>query len=560
MRPPSVGHVVVTSSLFQLISHQGAILQQQQQRQQTRLFLSTRASQTCRRRCRNDVSFERYSILDRGRGRRPLYYGRDYHVTQSFGGIGSSYTPKRRGRSLVSSRRRRQQLFTTSSTSSSEEGTAITTTRSSTSAAGGDDNDTTDLKGIMNDDTESSTTNDSTSSSSSSTTRSSTSVPSFLTAASKCGLDPYQNRFHCPIVYHEHYSFDGWPPNHTFPMDKFERIASSLLQRSSTSSNLPRPLVRSIDDFYRPLDLDDIPMEWITSITDNDFVTRFVNGQLTSEESKQIGFREQTTNPNLIRRTILEVIGTMLTCQLAYNYGGVACNVAGGTHHASPTNGAGYTILNDLAIASNFILNPSLNGGSIRGINKVLVIDCDVHQGDGTAKFRNIINKDETEERFVTLSIHCESNYPHPKATSTYDIGVQDGMEDDEYIDLLQATIDDVLYLHGGTCSNNKDRTSNDLFVLYDAGVDIYKGDKLGKLNISEDGIRHRDRYIIEKCVSMGIPIACVVGGGYDKDIDALARRHAILHEEAGYVWRKYQLHNKGREKEQWQIENEMVK
>ena len=129
-------------------------------------------------------------------------------------------------------------------------------------------------------------------------------------------------------------------------------------------------------------------------------------------------------------------------------------------------------------------------------------------------------------------------------------------MEDEEYIDLLQATIDDVLYLHGSTKNNNKGGSSSsdnisdkaatdDLFVLYDAGVDIYKDDKLGRLNISEDGIRKRDRYIIEKCVSMGIPIACVVGGGYDKDVDALARRHCILHEEASYVWRKYQLYKK---------------
>ena len=379
MRPPSVVHAVVTSSLIQLISHRGSLLQR---RQQTRLFLSARPSQTSRRRSRsNESSLVRYSILDRGRGRRPLYYGGGYYATRSFGGIGSSYTPQRRGPLVLSSQQQQQeqQRFATSNASPSEDGTvaatSTTTSRSSTSAVGGDD-DIAELKGTMNNEGSSTIGLSSSFSSSSSTSSSTTkSVPSFLTAASKCGLHPYENRFHCPIVYHEHYSFDGWPPNHTFPMDKFERIACALLQ-TSADNNLPRPLVRSINDFYRPFDdiENDVPMEWITSITDPDFVARFVTGQLTYDERKQIGFRDQTTNPKLIRRTILEVIGTILTCQLASNYGGVACNVAGGTHHAFPTGGAGYTILNDLAIASNFILNPSLNNGSIRGINKVLVM------------------------------------------------------------------------------------------------------------------------------------------------------------------------------------------
>ena len=355
------------------------------------------------------------------------------------------------------------------------------------------------------------------------------SLSSTLSAASKHGLDPMSNRFHAPIVYHEQYSFDDWPPNHTFPMDKFERTAYALQTTCKKTlpdiSKLSRPIIRSAQDFYRPLDIEDVPMEWITDIVSKDYVDRFIDGRLSYDEMRQIGFREQTPRPELIRRTILEVIGTILACQLATVYG-LATNVAGGTHHASPTEGAGYTILNDLAVASNFITNPKLNNGSVQNIGKVLIADCDVHQGDGTAKFHNVISND----KFITLSIHCESNYPHPKSTSTYDIGLPDGIQDDEYMEILQTTFERVI-----------EEVQPD-FILYDAGVDIYENDRLGKLNISEDGIRRRDRYVLETSVSSGIPIAGVVGGGYDKDVNALARRHCILHEEAAYVWRKYQL------------------
>ena len=363
--------------------------------------------------------------------------------------------------------------------------------------------------------------------------------------ASRLGLDPAQNRFHAPLVYHEHYSFAHWPERHTFPMNKFARIAHALLTRhsssagaSTTMSRLPRPLVRHVDDFFRPLEKDQIPRHWFsTTMTsslpdDNDdessFVERFCNAQLTDDECRIIGFREQTSRPELIERTLLEVAGTVLTCQLACTYG-IAANTAGGTHHAHPTGGAGYTILNDLAIATHVMTSTATtsNDNTFK-IQRVLVIDCDVHQGDGTAKFGGMGGP--LHDKLFTLSLHCQSNYPSIKAQSTFDVGLSDGMQDDDYLEILERSVNHALAV-----------VQPDL-VIYDAGVDIYEHDRLGRLCISETGIRRRDRFVLERCVRAEIPVAAVVGGGYDKDVDALARRHAIVHEECAFVWRKYQM------------------
>jgi len=357
-----------------------------------------------------------------------------------------------------------------------------------------------------------------------------------LSACSRLGLSPYSNRFHAPIVYHENYSFEGWPQHFTFPMDKFSKLSECLVtnchQTNPEASTLSRPLVRSYEDFFRPLDLVDAPLDlWFSHPTgpiDPDFFQAFIEGRLTKEECRRIGFREQTSRPELIERTVLEVLGTILACQLAIQFG-IASNAAGGTHHATPTGGAGYTILNDLAIAANYLTNPFVHQGDVpTNIKKVLVIDCDVHQGDGTAKFgeSGIIGSD----RMATLSIHCKDNYPSLKAHSTYDIGLAKNLKDDDYMNHLKASVTTAL-----------EEQSPD-FVLYDAGVDIYEHDTLGRLKVSLDGIRRRDRWVLDSCVTRGIPIAAVIGGGYDKDVDALARRHAIVHEECAYQWRKHTM------------------
>lgn len=358
----------------------------------------------------------------------------------------------------------------------------------------------------------------------------STTAPSKLAslylAASRLGLDPALNRFHAPLVYHENYSFANWPEQHTFPMDKFSRTAHALLSTCKSTvpgSALPRPLVRTEADFFRPLDMHNVPRHWLSGPIDADFVERFLSANLTYEECRYIGFREQTSRPELIERTVLEVAGTVLTCQLALHYG-IAANVAGGTHHAHQSMGAGYTILNDLAVATHVLTSEEYTSDLVE---RVLVIDSDVHQGDGTAKFgADGILKD----KLFTLSLHCASNYPRLKAHSTFDVGLRDGVRDDEYMEILEESV------------NHAIATVDPDFIIYDAGVDIFEHDKLGRLNVTESGIRRRDRWVLERCASAEIPVAAVVGGGYDKDVDALARRHAIVHEECAYVWRKYQM------------------
>jgi acetoin utilization deacetylase AcuC-like enzyme len=291
-------------------------------------------------------------------------------------------------------------------------------------------------------------------------------------------------------------------------MNKFERIAHALKTTSSKTvegSRLPRPLIRQEEDFFRPLDFSNVPVtDWLESIMiDPDFVRRFLDGRLTTEEARHIGFREQTHRPELIERTVLEVAGTVLTAQLAFHFG-IAVNTGGGTHHAHPNGGAGYTILNDLAVTANFLTDESLHRGSTPGIERVLVIDCDVHQGDGTAKFSSHWQRQNTKNsksdshrhRLSTLSIHCASNYPRPKANSTYDIALVDNCGDEEYLVTLKT------YVNKALSDIQPD------FVLYDAGVDVYEHDKLGRLKVTEEGIRRRDRWVLNQCLSLGIPVA----------------------------------------------------
>ena len=354
-------------------------------------------------------------------------------------------------------------------------------------------------------------------------------------ACSRLGLHPQGNRFHAPIVYHENYSFPNWPASHTFPMDKFSRLAHALTttcrSKHPETSNLSRPIVRSHADFFRPLDFAKIPYKWFAEPTgpiDASFLERFLNGDLSKEEERWIGFREQTSNPDLIRRTVLEVAGTILSSQLAIKYG-ISSNAAGGTHHATPHKGAGYTILNDLAITANFLTDVDVNDGTVQDVNTVLVVDADVHQGDGTAKFEKLLK----QNRLITLSVHCQDNYPTLKANSTYDIGLKAGCRDAEYMEAFTNAVMVAI-------QNEKPD-----FILYDAGVDVFIHDKLGRLKITEDGIRKRDRWLLETCVQHEIPVTAVIGGGYDKDVDALARRHAIVHEECAFVWRKYKMWKK---------------
>jgi acetoin utilization deacetylase AcuC-like enzyme len=237
-----------------------------------------------------------------------------------------------------------------------------------------------------------------------------------------------------------------------------------------------------------------------------DYINAFVNGTLPARALKRIGL---PWSEGLVRRTLLAPTGTLLAAQLALRHG-VACHLAGGTHHAHYDFGSGFCVLNDLAVTARALLAGNQ-------VNRVLVFDCDVHQGDGTAAIL------ADEPRAFTCSIHCEKNFPARKQRSDLDVGLDRGLTTDGYLVTVEQALDHCL-----------ERVRPDL-VLYDAGVDIYENDPLGLLRVSEAGIAERDRLVLERCLSTGIPVATVIGGGYDDDRYALARRHAIVVEQA---WR----------------------
>jgi acetoin utilization deacetylase AcuC-like enzyme len=154
-------------------------------------------------------------------------------------------------------------------------------------------------------------------------------------------------------------------------------------------------------------------------------------------------------------------------------------------------------------------------------VRRVLIVDLDVHQGDGTA---SILQGDAD---LVTFSMHCDANFPFHKQQSDYDVGLPAGMDDDGYLGMLERWLPDLLV-----------QVRPDL-VLYDAGVDPHIDDALGKLALSDAGLLRRDRFVLESCVRYGVPVATVIGGGYSKDIDTLARRHTLVHRAATELWRR---------------------
>ncbi|CAM9451477.1 unnamed protein product [Ascophyllum nodosum] len=323
-----------------------------------------------------------------------------------------------------------------------------------------------------------------------------------------------------PLVYHERYSAHPWPEKHSFPMSKFADLAE-LLASEQGPLGASGPI--AMDGAFRPVDRP--PHEWFEAVHDPEYYRAFLAGTLNEKAMRRIGLPHSDA---LVDRTLLEVSGTVLTARLALRHG-LACNLAGGTHHAHRAFGSGYTILNDLAVASRVV---QADGTAA----KVTVVDCDVHQGDGTAA----IFADDPSVR--TISFHCEDNFPYNKQPSDIDVSFPAGAEDSDLLSALQQVLPSELKGH-----------RPDL-VLYDAGVDMHAGDRLGKMKISgksfypsetcrhpcaaDEGLLNRDSYVIRTCLEEGVPVACVVGGGYDADRSVLAKRHATVFKAAFGVWR----------------------
>ncbi|WP_244474861.1 histone deacetylase family protein [Methylobacterium sp. Leaf99] len=290
-----------------------------------------------------------------------------------------------------------------------------------------------------------------------------------------------------PIVYHPDYQAT-LPDGHRFPMGKYRRLSEVLLARGLAPQGFVRPEPAGVD--------------LIAGVHDRTYVESVLALTVPREVEREIGL---PVGASVVARSRASVAGTLLAARLALAHG-LAGSSAGGSHHARRGGGAGFCIFNDVAIAARTLHRE----GSIA---RAVVIDCDVHQGDGTADCLS-----DSPDLF-TFSLHAEKNYPTRKIAGDRDVGLPDGLEDAGYLAALEAHVGPLL-----------DAVAPDL-VFYNAGVDPHRDDRLGRLALTDAGLAARDRHVVAAARSRNIPLVAVIGGGYATDIDALAARHAGVFE-----------------------------
>ena len=300
-----------------------------------------------------------------------------------------------------------------------------------------------------------------------------------------------------PVVHHPHYRAD-LPDGHRFPMNKFEHLAAVLVEEG-----LVPP-----EGFHAP---EPASFELLTAVHSPTYVRATFDQTLDRAAERRIGL---PMTPAVVRRARAATAGTLLAARLALEHR-VACNTAGGSHHAGYDYGSGFCIFNDVAVAARALLDEGL-------VNRILVVDLDVHQGDGTAFLM------AEEPRVFTLSMQGAKNFPARRAISDLDVELADGTDDDAYVAALAEHLPGLV-----------DRLRPDI-VFYNAGVDPHQGDKLGRLALSDEGIAARDAYVLETCLSRGAPVCGVIGGGYGPDNRVLALRHANLHREAARAFARH--------------------
>ena len=276
----------------------------------------------------------------------------------------------------------------------------------------------------------------------------------------------YSDQFEIPL-----------PPDHRFPINKYQLLRQVII---SDPANLDIEL-----QVPEPASDDQIRLAH-----DPDYVAKVISGSLSEKEIRRIGF---PWSPQLVIRSRRSVGGTIAACRAAIRTG-VAANLAGGTHHAHRDFGSGYCLLNDCAIAARVVQREVL-------AERVMILDCDVHQGDGTAA---IFSSDNS---VFTFSIHGARNFPFNKIPSDLDIELQDGTTDEHYLRALEAGLAEVFY-----------RFEGDL-AIYLAGADPYFDDRLGRLALTKDGLSRRDELVFQACQQAGVPVAIVMAGGYARDV-----------------------------------------
>ena len=284
------------------------------------------------------------------------------------------------------------------------------------------------------------------------------------------------------VVHHPDYIAPGAPGTGML-YDKYGLVMMALDQRHATY------------EVHRPAEM---PRGWIEAVHDPDYVEEVLSCTVPPEKERRIGF---PITPRVARRAVLSPGGTWLAARLALRTG-YAANGAGGSHHALYDTGAGYCVFNDLVIAANRLI-------AERTVRRILIVDLDVHQGDGTAALT--AGRDD----IVSFSMHGEKNFPARKAVSDVDVPLPDKMGDQAYLAALAEHLPPLI-----------ERVRPDL-ILYQAGVDPHEGDRLGRLALSDAGLEARDRFVMRQARGRRIPLASVLGGGYGHDRMAVAHRHA---------------------------------
>lgn len=285
------------------------------------------------------------------------------------------------------------------------------------------------------------------------------------------------------IAYSEYYHHI-LPLGHRFPMSKYPFIVQQLLREGTVDQH----------SFFEP---EELPFEYIEWTHEQGYIEKLREGTLTRTEERRIGFPYST---RLLKREIMIMNGTIQAAESALEHG-IAFNIAGGTHHSFADRGEGFCLFNDIAIACNYLLKTGK-------VHSILVVDLDVHQGNGTAN----IFKDDT--RVFTFSMHGEKNYPFKKEQSDLDIGLPNNTEDLVYLETLERALASIMNM-----------VKPD-FIFYQSGVDILETDKLGKMKVSRDGCRKRDEKVIGLAHEKGIPLTAVMGGGYSPDINDIVDAH----------------------------------
>ena len=285
------------------------------------------------------------------------------------------------------------------------------------------------------------------------------------------------------------------PENHRFPMEKYELLHRQLIHEGTCEP----------EDFFSPTKIDN---DSVTAIHQKVYVERLKGLKLNKAEIRKIGF---PISQQLIDREFIIAGGTLSGSLKALEYG-IAFNIAGGTHHAFSSHGEAFCLLNDQAIAAQYLLEKEL-------VKKILIIDLDVHQGNGTAE---IFQK---EDRVFTFSMHGKKNYPFKKEQSDLDIALEDKTNDKIYIEILREALHKLL------------KSVKPDFIFYLSGVDVLESDRLGRLGISIKGCEVRDQMVLKCCHDENIPVQCSMGGGYSKDIKLIIEAHANTYRVAQKIY-----------------------